>query len=175
MPLTRVLLEPVRSAEPPIISGTAGGRALRAHVRDALRVAISFGARRERCLDLRRRPRRAPWLAVRPSCGARIRARTPASLPQTSCVQLRASPCAARSGRAPCVENVRAGFRTARSPSPGSCARLRFRRRRAASRATFRSRPCSARRSRWWSCTRSVLGRSDFCARVDRAAIAVGS
>ncbi len=43
MPLGLVLLEPVRSAEPPIISGTAAVKASSA-LSDAARVAISFGA-----------------------------------------------------------------------------------------------------------------------------------
>ena len=42
MPFGRVLLEPVRSAEPPIISGTAAVRVSSA-VSEATRVAISFG------------------------------------------------------------------------------------------------------------------------------------
>src|SRR6478609_7789013 len=42
MPLMRVLLEPVRSAEPPIISGSAGIRFSSANSQ-AVRVAISFG------------------------------------------------------------------------------------------------------------------------------------
>ncbi len=43
MPLGLVLLEPVKSAEPPIISGTAAVKASSA-LSDAARVAISFGA-----------------------------------------------------------------------------------------------------------------------------------
>ena len=43
MPFGLVLLEPVRSAEPPIISGTAAVR-LSSALSDAARVAISFGA-----------------------------------------------------------------------------------------------------------------------------------
>ncbi|CEG09408.1 hypothetical protein BN961_02834 [Afipia felis] len=43
MSLMRVLLEPVRSAEPPTISGTAGISTSSARS-DAVRVAMSFGA-----------------------------------------------------------------------------------------------------------------------------------
>ena len=42
MPFGLVLLEPVRSADPPIISGTATVRVSSA-VSDAARVAVSFG------------------------------------------------------------------------------------------------------------------------------------
>ncbi len=48
--LVRVLLEPVRSAEPPIISGTAGTSASSANS-EAERVAMSFGVDGERLLE----------------------------------------------------------------------------------------------------------------------------
>ena len=54
MPFVRVLLEPVRSAEPPTISGSAGTRASSANS-EAERVAISFGAVAERLLQLAHR------------------------------------------------------------------------------------------------------------------------
>src|SRR6266542_1763536 len=50
MPLMRVLLEPVRSAEPPMSSGTAGTSASSA-ISEALRVAIFLRRGRELLLD----------------------------------------------------------------------------------------------------------------------------
>src|ERR1039457_7377101 len=50
--LWRVLLEPVRSAEPPIISGNAGIRLSRANSQ-AVRVAMSFGVAARLCLTAR--------------------------------------------------------------------------------------------------------------------------
>src|SRR3954453_19276932 len=52
MPFARVLFEPVRSAEPPTISGTTAVSIPRAFS-DATRVAISFGALASSCLNLR--------------------------------------------------------------------------------------------------------------------------
>ena len=99
--LARVLLEPVRSAEPPIISGSAGVRASSANSEaDARRDFLRRG--RELLFHSSDRGARAAWPAVAASCGARIR-RAFRHRARRRAFPMRMRAFAARAGRAPAL------------------------------------------------------------------------
>src|SRR5665213_1774223 len=93
--LVRVLLEPVRSAEPPTISGSAGIRLSSANSQ-AVRVAISFGLAASDCLIAAIASAKAGFgnsPLVRRSNSARLPASSPAKrLLQSTCVDFERSP-----------------------------------------------------------------------------------
>ena len=171
MPFGRVLLEPVRSAEPPIISGSAGGSASRApHSEADARGDLlrRFGelllqASMTAVESLSGRSPRRPALEF----GAlrRIERGEPLFPRQPRSVAPRAP--AARHA----LENVGRDLERRRRSSRASRARRRSRRRRAAEPcALFGARLGRARRSRWWSGRRSCVGRSDVLRGRDRGA-----
>src|SRR5664279_3349586 len=93
--LVRVLLEPVRSAEPPIISGSAGIRLSSANSH-AVRVAISFGVAASDCFTVRTASENDGFgrsLFIRRSNSARLPALSAARcLIQSACASFERSP-----------------------------------------------------------------------------------
>ena len=173
-PLVRVLLEPVRSAEPPIISGSAGIRLSSANS-EAVRVAMSLGCRRELFLHCAHRGRERLLRQIAAACGARIRARLPPSSSRS-----RACPvgmCAPLNARRRCATRQDVGGNLERRVCPAELLARACNFFGAERRAVrfFRCRPWSARRSRSWCCRRSATGLSDVCAFSIAAAIAAGS
>ena len=135
--LVRVLLEPVRSAEPPIISGTAGGDdferefATRCGSRSPSASAASFSFTRAH-----RGVERAA--AARRACGARTRRACRRRAPRAACPRPCARPCARWPAARQCVAHVGGNLERRRRSSRASRARPRSPRRRAASRAPSR-------------------------------------
>ena len=119
-----VRLEPVRSAEPPSSSGSAGASASSAFWQ-ALRVAIVSALLRRLAASSARRLRRSRR-AARPSCGARTRPRqlgnALARRRRSSAFQSASARCAGSRWR-PRPRRRRPGSRTARCGQPMRCAR----------------------------------------------------
>ena len=120
-----VRLEPVRSAEPPTSSGSAGASASSAFC-EALRVAMRLGLRLRPPRAMRVDVRRPVGRQLAAPCGARTRRRAPGcacAYAAKRCVPLAPRSRAPARARVPAARRPRAGSRTAGACQPMCCAR----------------------------------------------------